>query len=147
MATVTVAVAVAVTVPVTVMVTVTVTVQAVFSVLEEQPSVFVECLKEVDQRIDLWMLWECVGHRVHELFVEHLNKTKVNVIGAFVLANDVNRPPTAMEVLGRFGCDGVTSAAGQLREIANLYVLPPENLLSLMEQGRLAEMGKEVSLL
>lgn len=48
------------------------------------------------------------------------------------------------EVLGRFGCEGVTSAAEQLREIANLYVVPPENLLSLMEQGRLADMGKEV---
>ncbi|CAB1106507.1 unnamed protein product [Ectocarpus sp. CCAP 1310/34] len=47
------------------------------------------------------------------------------------------------EVLGRFGCEGVTSAAGQLREIANLYVVPPENLLSLMEQGGLVEMGKE----
>ncbi|CAB1113650.1 unnamed protein product [Ectocarpus sp. CCAP 1310/34] len=116
------------------------TVKAVSSVLEEQHSVFVECLKEVDQRVDLRMLWESVGLRVHELFVEHLKKTKVNVIGAFILANDVNR---LQEVLGRFGCEGVTSAAEQLREIANLYVVPPENLLSLMEQGRLAEMGKE----
>lgn len=29
--------------------------------------------------------------QVHELFVEHLKKSKVNVIGAFILANDVNR--------------------------------------------------------
>ncbi|CBJ33797.1 expressed unknown protein [Ectocarpus siliculosus] len=32
-----------------------------------------------------------LGVDVHELFVEHLKKTKVNVIGAFILANDVNR--------------------------------------------------------
>ncbi|CBJ33779.1 conserved unknown protein [Ectocarpus siliculosus] len=114
------------------------TVKAVSSVLEEQHSVFVDCLKEVDQRVDLRMLWESVGLRVHELFVEHLKKTKVNVIGAFILANDVNR---LQEVLGRFGCEGVTSAAEELREIANLYVVPPENLLSLMEQGRLMGAG------
>lgn len=48
------------------------------------------------------------------------------------------------EVLGSFGCEEVTSAAEQLREIANLYVVPPENLTSLMEQGLLAEMGTEV---
>lgn len=48
------------------------------------------------------------------------------------------------EVLGSFGCEEVTSAADQLREIANLYVVPPENLTSLMEQGLLAEMGTEV---
>lgn len=29
--------------------------------------------------------------QVHRLFVEHLKKMKVNVIGAFILANDVNR--------------------------------------------------------
>lgn len=45
-------------------VTVTVTAQAVSSVLEEQHSVFVECLKKVDQRVDLRMLWETVGLRV-----------------------------------------------------------------------------------
>lgn len=32
-----------------------------------------------------------MGLQVHELFVEHLKKSKVNVIGAFILANDVNR--------------------------------------------------------
>lgn len=48
------------------------------------------------------------------------------------------------EVLGSFGCEVVTAAAEQLREIVNLYVVPPENLTSLMEQGMLAEMGTEV---
>ncbi len=48
------------------------------------------------------------------------------------------------EVLGSFGCEAVTAAAEQLREIVNLYVVPPENLPSLMEQGMLAEMGTEV---
>lgn len=48
------------------------------------------------------------------------------------------------EVLGRFGCEAVTAAAEQLREITNLYVVPPENLTSLMEQGMLAEMETEV---
>lgn len=32
-----------------------------------------------------------IDSQVHELFVEHLKKSKVNVIGAFILANDVNR--------------------------------------------------------
>lgn len=48
------------------------------------------------------------------------------------------------EVLGSFGCEAVTAAAEQLREIVNLFVVPPENLPSLMEQGMLAEMGTEV---
>lgn len=52
--------------------------------------------------------------------------------------------PHAQEVLGSFGCEAVTAAAEQLREIVNLYVVPPENLTSLMEQGMLAEMETEV---
>lgn len=44
----------------------------------------------------------------------------------------------------RFKCAEVTTAADQLRELVNLYVVPPENLMSLMEQGMLAEMSKEV---
>ncbi len=38
-------------------------------------------------------LFFCIAapRKVHELFVEHLKKSKVNVIGAFILANDVNR--------------------------------------------------------
>ena len=48
------------------------------------------------------------------------------------------------DVLGSFGCEAVTAAAEQLREIVNLYVVPPENLTSLMEQGMLAEMESEV---
>lgn len=47
-------------------------------------------------------------------------------------------------MLGSFGCEVVTRAAEQLREIVNLYVVPPENLTSLMEQGMLAEMETEV---
>lgn len=43
-----------------------------------------------------------------------------------------------------FGSREVTLAAEQLREIVNLFVVPPENLLSLMEQGKLSEMAKEV---
>lgn len=43
-----------------------------------------------------------------------------------------------------FRCEEVTAAAEQLREIVNLFVVPPENLPSLMEQGRLSEMAKEV---
>lgn len=43
-----------------------------------------------------------------------------------------------------FRCDEVTLAAEQLREIVNLFVVPPENLQSLMEQGRLSRMAKEV---
>lgn len=50
----------------------------------------------------------------------------------------------SQEVLRSFGCAKVTSAAEQLREIVNLFVVPPENLLSLMQQGKLAEMPKEV---
>lgn len=46
--------------------------------------------------------------------------------------------------MGSFGCEEVTLAAEQLREIVNLFVVPPENLMSLMEQGMLKEMGKEV---
>eukprot|EP00752_Nemacystus_decipiens_P010830 g9629.t1 len=121
------------------------TVKVVSAVLEEQHRVFVDCLNEAKDmehhhRVDLRMLWEAVGLRVHELFVEHLKKSKVNVIGAFILANDVNR---LQEVLGSFGCEVVTAAAEQLREIVNLYVVPPENLTSLMEQGMLAEMETE----
>eukprot|EP00903_Cladosiphon_okamuranus_P022367 g20571.t1 len=121
------------------------TVKVVSAVLAEQHEVFEECLNEAkdigqQHRVDLRMLWETVGLRVHELFVEHLKKSKVNVIGAFILANDVNR---LQEVLGSFGCEAVTSAAEQLREIVNLYVVPPENLTSLMEQGMLAEMKTE----
>eukprot|EP00904_Undaria_pinnatifida_P003770 jgi/Undpi1/13394/HiC_scaffold_8.g03053.m1 len=117
------------------------TVKAVSSVLTEQHSVFVDCLKEVDHRVDLTMMWEGVGLKVHQLFVEHIKRTKVNVNGAFILASDVNR---LQEVLRSFGCAKVTSAAEQLREIVNLFVVPPENLLSLMQQGKLAEMPKEV---
>lgn len=73
--------------------------------------------------------------------MEHIKKTKVNVIGAFILANDVNR---LQEVTSGFRCEEVTSVSEQLREIVNLFVVPPENLLSLMEQGRLSEMAKEV---
>ena len=56
-------------------------------------------------------------------------------------------PWRAQDVLGSFGCEGVTAATEQLREIVNLYVVPPENLTSLMEQGMLAEMESEVCVL
>lgn len=46
--------------------------------------------------------------------------------------------------MGRFGCEEVTSEVERLREIVNIFVVPPENLMSLMGQGRLAEMGNEV---
>lgn len=48
------------------------------------------------------------------------------------------------DVVGRFGCEEVTSEVERLREIVNIFVVPPENLMSLMGQGRLAEMGNEV---
>lgn len=51
---------------------------------------------------------------------------------------------TQQEVMDGFRCEEVTAAAEQLREIVNLFVVPPENLPSLMEQGRLSEMAKEV---
>lgn len=47
--------------------------------------------------------------------------------------------------MSSFGSEEVTLAAEQLREIVNLYVVPPENLMSLMDQGILAKMGKDVS--
>ena len=46
--------------------------------------------------------------------------------------------------MGSFGSESVTSAVEQLREIVNIFVVPPENLMSLMDQGRLAHMAKEV---
>lgn len=40
--------------------------QLVTSVLDEQHRVFVDCLKDVDHRVDLRMLWEIVGLRVRQ---------------------------------------------------------------------------------
>ncbi|CAM9778798.1 unnamed protein product [Choristocarpus tenellus] len=90
--------------------------------------------------MDLRGIWATVGMKVHRLFVEHIKKTKVNVIGAFILTNDVNR---LQEVMGNFKCEEVTAAINQLREVINLFVVPPDNLASLMDQGRLADMGRD----
>ncbi|CAM9481219.1 unnamed protein product [Discosporangium mesarthrocarpum] len=112
------------------------TTKVVCAMLEEQYSVASECLKEMDLR----SMWAAVGMEVHRLFVEHLKRTKVNVIGAFILTNDVNR---LQEVMGSFDSQEVTSALDGLRELINLFVVPPENLTTLMEQGVMADMGRD----
>ncbi|CAM9358850.1 unnamed protein product [Chrysoparadoxa australica] len=112
------------------------TVKTICNMLSEQHRVATECLPSMDLRTT----WSYVGLRVHELFVSHLKHSRVNVLGAFVLTNDVN---TLQSVLGSFGCPKTNAAMEQLREAINLFLVPPENLPGLMETGRLAQMNRD----
>ena len=104
------------------------TVKALCSMLKEQFSTATACLPS---HSDLSPLWTAVGLNALKLFTEHLKRSRVSVAGAFILANDVNSLQSA---LGSFKSAKVDAALADLREIANLFLVPPGKTIMLFLQ-------------
>jgi Exocyst complex component Sec10 len=111
------------------------TVKLLCAMLRDQHAVATHCLPTTD----LTSLWSAIGLCALKLFADHLKRSRVTVAGAFILTNDVN---SLQGALGCFNAPKVTAALEDLREVANLFLVPPANLPGLMETGRLATMGR-----
>ncbi|KAG5175314.1 exocyst complex component Sec10-domain-containing protein [Tribonema minus] len=111
------------------------TVKALCALLQDQYALATHCLPGTD----MTALWQAVGLCALTLFCDHLKRARVTVAGAFVLANDVN---ALRRALGAVGAPRVDAALEDLREVANLFLVPPANLGALMETGRLAAMPR-----
>ncbi|KAJ3369524.1 Exocyst complex component 5 [Allomyces arbusculus] len=82
-----------------------------------------------------------IGVQVHAQLLEHFKKFPVSTTGALTLSRDIAK---YQEAITAFKVDQLGPRFDLLREIGNLFLVRPENLSSILDEGLLASLDSSL---